>query len=219
MRKALLSMLILGCGGTKMPVMVTTGGADIPAEVGRTYRWSFDDAQPGPLPADFVNILGDWQVVPDGNAPSGPNVLRQTRKYDDPNFPRFAVKDLTFANLTVRARCRPESGDDDQACGLLFRLQDHDNYYVTRANALEDNVRLYHVVGGERAELASADLKVERGKWHSLEATARGDQLTVSWDGRQVLSARDGRFAKGKIGLWTKADSVTAFDDFEAIAE
>jgi hypothetical protein len=219
MRTLLLVVLLSACGGTKVPVTPTTGGADTPAEAGKTYKWSFDADTAGPLPADFISVLGDWQVAADASAPSGPNVLRQLQKLDDPNFPRVVLKDLVFQDLTVRVRCKPESGDTDQACGLMFRFQDHDNYYITRANPLEENVRLYHVVNGDRQEMASVDLKVAAGQWHTLEVTARGDQLTVSWNGQQVISARDGRFPRGKVGLWTKADSITAFDDFEAVAE
>jgi len=129
------------------------------------------------------------------------------------------VRGLSFADLALSVQCRPESGSLDQACGLMFRVVDSDNYYITRANALEDNVRLYRVVRGDRQEIASADLRVTAGEWHTLEATARGTSLSVKWDGKPLLSATDATFAKGKVGLWTKADSVTAFRTFEATAE
>ena len=95
----------------------------------------------------------------------------------------------------------------------MFRVQDSDNFYVTRANALVGNVRLYHVIKGSRVEFASADRKVTSGEWHTLEATAKRTTLSVKWDGEVVITATDSTFAKGRIGLWTKADSVTAFDD------
>ena len=107
----------------------------------------------------------------------------------------------------------------DRACGMLFRAVDEDNYYITRANALEDNLRLYTVVEGRRTEFASVDLTITAGERHSLSATFAGTSLTVSWDGTEVLSASDETFADaGRVGLWTKADSVTAFDDLEAVA-
>lgn len=201
------------------PTAFTTAGGEVAAEKGRTYRWSFDDIATGPLPTDFVNVLGDWKTAAEGSAPSAPNVLRQGGSFKNPDFPRVVVKDLTFTDLTVRVRCRPESGSVDQACGLMFRLRDSDNYYITRANPLEGNVRLYRVVGGDRQQLASADLAVASGQWHTLEATARGQSLTVRWNETPVITTRDSTFDKGKIGLWTKADSVTAFDDLEARAE
>lgn len=164
-------------------------------------------------------MLGDWRVEKDAGAPSAPNVLRQVGSYGVSDFPRVMVKGLDFADLTLSVRCRLESGKADQACGLLFRAKGSDDYCVTRANALEDNVRLYEVVSGQRAQLASAELEVTSGVWHTLEVRARGTSLSVRWDGREVISATDSTFERGKIGLWTKADSVTAFDDLEASAE
>src|SRR5215471_8507005 len=160
--------LLAGACQKPMPTSFTNGGADIPAENGRTYRWTFDDAAVGALPPDFIQVLGDWKVQNDERAPSPPNVLRQTGKLGNPDFPRVVVKDLTFTDVTIRVRCRPESGSTDQACGLMFRLQDSDNYYITRANALEGNVRLYRVVKGDRQQFASANLDVTVGVWHTL---------------------------------------------------
>lgn len=220
MKRGLLLMLLIAQAGCQKPTPTsfTTGGGEVPAEKGRTYRWSFDEAA-GPLPADFIHVLGDWRVEAEPSAPSGPNVLRQAGRFKTPDFPRFVIKGLTFADLTVRVRCRPESGSVDQACGLMFRLRDSDNYYITRANPLEGNVRLYRVVGGDRQQLASADLAMVSGQWHTLEATARGQSLTVRWNETPIITATDSTFDKGKIGLWTKADSVTAFDELEARAE
>jgi hypothetical protein len=129
------------------------------------------------------------------------------------------MKDLSFTDLSVKVRCKPESGSTDQACGLIFRARDSDNYYIARANALENNVRLYRVVGRDRQQFGSADTQVKAGEWHTLEATARGAALTIRWDGAEVITQTDSTFASGKIGLWTKADSITSFDDLEARAE
>jgi hypothetical protein len=191
----------------------------VPAEAGKTYRWTFDDVAPGALPADFINVLGEWGVAAESTATSAPHVLRQSGHYGNPDFPRVIVKSLTFADLTVRVRCRPESGGTDQACGLIFRLKDSDNYYVTRANALEGNVNLYRSVNADRQQFAGASATVTGNQWHTLKATARGNRIVVSWDGVPVIDATDATFAKGKIGIWTKADSVTAFDDLEATGQ
>jgi hypothetical protein len=102
----------------------------------------------------------------------------------------------------------------DQACGLVFRYIDENNYYISRANALEDNVRFYHVVAGKRTELASWSGRVTPRDWHELTIGAIGDLFEVFWDGKQIIKARDKTFSEpGAIGLWTKADSVTYFDD------
>src|SRR5215831_3053715 len=212
-------LVLLGGCQSPTPSMFTTGGGDVPAQIGMTYRFAFDEAAPGGLPANLVAPLGQWAVAADPAAPSPPNLMRQSGHYGDPDFPRIIVKDLTFGDFTLRVRCRPESGDTDRACGLMFRLRDSDNYYIARANALEDNVNLYHVVHGDRSQFAGKDTRVTAGAWHTLEVTARGTMFTVGWDGTQLFSASDSTFARGKIGLWTKADSVTAFDDLEAKAE
>ena len=197
----------------------TVAGDGTAAEPGRTYRWTFDEPRSDALPENLVGVLGNWKIESEPSAPSAPNVLRQTGSFESPDFPRVIVWDLTFTDLALRVRCRPEAGRTDQACGLLFRAKASDAYYVARANALEGNVRLYEVVGGRREQLASSDLDVTSGEWHTLEVEARGTSLSVSWDGREVISATDATFDTGKIGLWTKADSVTAFDDLEARAE
>jgi hypothetical protein len=219
MDRVLLAVALCATACAKpTPTRFTTGGDEAPAEAGHAYRWSFDEAAAGSLPSDFISILGNWAAESDPTAPSAPNVLRQTGAFKNADFPRVIVKSLTFTDLTVRVRCRSETGEIDRACGIVFRAKDSDNYYLTRANALEDNVRLYHVVNGDRQEFASADLAVTAGQWHTLEVTARGTKLGVAWDGRPVLDAIDATFTNGKIGLWTKADSVTAFDDLEAVA-
>jgi len=96
---------------------------------------------------------------------------------------------------------------------VVVRLQDAENYYVTRANALEDNVRFYRVVNGRRQQLASASVKVAPGEWHSLTLRAEGNRFTVSFDGKQLITHADPTFkTPGKVGFWTKADSVTRFE-------
>lgn len=197
----------------------TMGGPDTPSPIGKTQKWSFDANSVGALPADFISVLGVWSVAAEGSAPSSPNVLRQTGSYGGSDFPRVLVKDLTFANLKLKVRCHPESGSVDQACGLIFRAADSDNYYITRANALESSVTLYRVVARSRQIFADASAQVTVGQWHTLEATAVGSQITITWDGTKVISAMDQTYDNGKIGLWTKADSVTAFDDLEATAQ
>ena len=95
-----------------------------------------------------------------------------------------------------------------------MRLQDADNYYVVRANALEDNVRFYRVVQGRREQLDGANLRVAPNQWHTLGLRAEGERFTVSYDGKMLFSVTDRTFAEaGGVALWTKADSVTRFDE------
>jgi hypothetical protein len=124
------------------------------------------------------------------------------------------VKDLRLRNVDVRVRCKPISGKVDQACGLVFRVRDADNYYLTRANALESNVRLYFVRSSRREQIATYNGKVASGSWHELRAVAVGDHIEVHWDGARVIDQHDSTFPDaGSVGVWTKADSVTEFDD------
>lgn len=106
------------------------------------------------------------------------------------------------------------SGRVDQAAGLVFRYQDENDYYVTRANALENNVRLYKVVNGRRQQFAGWNGPVTANAWHDYRVEVKGDHFEVYWDGQKVIDAKDGTFSvAGKVGLWTKADSVAHFDN------
>ncbi|MFL5291274.1 MAG: family 16 glycoside hydrolase [Myxococcales bacterium] len=126
---------------------------------------------------------------------------------------KVAVADESkVKDLRLEVDCKPVSGKADQACGLVFRYQDENNYYVARANALEDNVRLYHVVRGKRGQFAGWNGKVAGQAWHALAVEARGNRFQVFFDGKAVIDAKDDTFQDaGKVGVWTKADSVTWF--------
>jgi len=156
-------------------------------------------------------------VISDKGAPSGAHVLAQMDA--DPTDYRFPVAVATVPrvqDLRLSARCKSVSGQVDQAAGLVFRYQDENNYYVTRANALEGNVRLYKVVNGRRQQFAGWNGPVTAGIWHEYRVEARGDHFEVFWDGQKVISADDKTLPKaGLVGVWTKADSVTHFDDLK----
>jgi len=160
---------------------------------------------------------GKWVVSAEKDSPSAPNVLAQLDT-DDTDY-RFPVAFIgpALKDLHLSVKCKAVSGRVDQACGLVFRLTDPDNYYITRANALENNVRLYHVVKGKRVQFAGWNGKVASGVWHELEVDAQGDHFEVSFDHNRIIDAHDRTFSEaGKFGLWTKADSVTYFDDLTA---
>jgi hypothetical protein len=187
---------------------------------GPPTTWNFQgDNVDGP-PAAFTfgrtgsGRLGKWVVLVDATAPSGDHVLAQVDTDDTDNrFPVAVASTPVLKDLRLEVRCKPVSGKTDEACGLVFRFQDDNNYYVVRANALEDNVRLFRVVNGQRRQIEGWDGKVARGEWHALAIEARGDRLKVIWNGKTVIDATDGTFPQaGKVGVWTKADSVTYFD-------
>ena len=194
-----------------------------PADDGEA-RINFEDRPVGGPPSSFdTGLTGKggpvrWVLLEDGSAPNGPAVLAETsgdRTSD--RFPLAILKDFEATNVEVKVRFKPISGKVDQAAGLMVRVRDEDNYYVARANALEGNVRLYKVVDGRRRQFAGVDVEVPRGRWQELGLKVEGDRLTVSLDGRELFGATDRTFAgAGRVGLWTKADSLTHFDDLVA---
>jgi hypothetical protein len=156
---------------------------------------------------------GKWIIRTDPSAPAGDHVLAQVDPDDtDDRFPIAVLNAPVLKDLALEVRCKPVSGKTDQACGVVFRYQDENNYYLARANALEDNVRLYHVVKGRRRQIAGWSGKVAGQTWHTLGVDARGDRFRVFFDGTQVIEAKDDTFKDaGKVGVWTKADSITYF--------
>jgi len=161
---------------------------------------------------------GRWVVRVDPSAPAGDHVLAQVDTDDTDNRFPVAVADApVFKDLRLEVRCKQVSGKTDQACGLVFRYQDENDYYVARANALEDNVNLYHVVKGRRRQIKGWSGKVAPNVWHALAIEARGDRLRVFWEDEPIIDAKDDTFGDaGRVGLWTKADSVTHFDALSA---
>ena len=183
--------------------------------------WNFDGDAAGKPPEGFTSVLtgrgtiGQWVVMKEATAPSQPNVLAQTSQdKTDYRFPIAIAEGTSYKDLALSVRFKAISGKVDQGAGLVFRLKDKDNYYIVRANALEDNFRLYHVVNGRRIQFAGANFKVTSQEWHEIKVEARGDEFKCSYDGQLKFSAKDSTFKDaGKIGVWTKADSVIYFDD------
>ena len=159
-------------------------------------------------------------MIDDPSAPAGPKVLAQTSKdKTDNRFPLAVFDQPALQDLDVAVRFKPVSGEVDRAAGIAVRLADRDNYYVVRANALEDNVRLYRVVKGDRHQFAGANVKVPSGVWQELRLVVRGTRFEVFFEGRSLYVATDAVFATaGRVALWTKADSVTSFDDLRIAA-
>ena len=179
--------------------------------------------EPGRLPKGLTSVgtagtpAGRWEVVA-GDAHSGRALAQLDGSQVDRRF-LLAIADATsFLDLRVSVRGKAIDGEIDQAIGLVWRYQDPDNYYLVRANALESNVRLYRVVGGNRIKFAGKeDLEIPAQKWHTLQVDHRGDLIAVRWNGNLIFEAHDATFDRaGKVGLWTKADSVTWFQGLQA---
>jgi hypothetical protein len=193
-----------------MTVAMTTGLAT-------AETVNFDDMKTGAAPAGWSATqtgsgTAKWAVEKDDSAPSKPNVLKQSGQA---TFPVCFKNDTNIKDGFVEVRFKPISGKEDQAGGVLWRLQDANNYYIARANALENNVTIYHTINGKRTEKKRAKMQVTSGAWHRLRVDFSGNHFTVTFDGKKALEWDDATFKNGgKVGVWTKADSVTLFDDF-----
>jgi hypothetical protein len=159
---------------------------------------------------------GAWSVVEDNTAQAGHAIEQTSTDAADYRFPLAIPDSFSAADVAVEIRFKAVAGRIDQAAGIAVRLADADNYYVARANALEDNVRFYRVVGGRREQLGGANLKVTSNQWHTLGLRAEGERFTVCYDGKTLFSVTDKTFGEaGGVALWTKADSVTRFDQMK----
>ena len=177
----------------------------------------FDSEKTGGLPPGWTaGVTGSgnpkWTVEADATAPSKPNVLKQS---GEGKFPWCVMKAVSLADGSVEVKFKPVSGNEDQAGGIVWRFKDGDNYYVARANALEDNVSLYHTENGERITIKYVDAKVNKD-WNTLRVEFKGTHITVALNGKIYIDVNVEHIsAAGAVGVWTKADSVSLFDDFQ----
>ena len=178
---------------------------------------NFDADRVGTVPEGWIGgVTGrgapHWSVEADTSAPSAPNVLKQSGKGD---FPWCVMKGASLADGFVEVKFKPLSGRDDQAGGLVWRWKNADNYYVARANALENNVSLYYTENGHRRTIKYVDAPVSANSWHTLRIEFQGRKIRVSLNGKTYIEQDDAHISgTGAVGVWTKADSVTVFDDF-----
>jgi 3-keto-disaccharide hydrolase len=218
MRFAAFVLIVLAAGG-----LVVSG---------ETRKVDFSSDAVGQTPKGFlfghtakVGAPGKWVIQQD----AGNNVLAQTDADSTRSrFPVAVLSDVTAADLDLSVRFKPISGRVDQAAGLVWRYRDEDNYYIVRANALEDNVVLYKVEQGKRTDLPvkgqgrtyGKKAKVPAGQWSTLRVVATGPLFEVHFNGTKLYDVEDTTFAQpGNVGLWTKADSVTQFDDLTVVTK
>lgn len=207
---------------TTSPAHAPAAQAAPSASAAQPWKWTFDTDAADQTPSGFSfartggGSMGRWVVRAEG----GSKVLAQLdADATSFRFPLAIADQPALRDVRVAVRCQAISGKVDQACGLVARYRDENNYFVTRANALEGNIRLYTVKAGKREQIADHDGPVTANAWHELRFELRGDRLQVFWNGAQVIDHRDATFPDGgRVGLWTKADSVTYFDDFSAEA-
>src|SRR5437773_10433995 len=178
---------------------------------------NFDDMKVGTVPPSWTATqtgsgTAKWSVEKDNSAPSKPNVLKQSGQA---TFPVCFKNDTNIKDGFVEVTFKPIAGKEDQAGGVIWRLQDGNNYYIARANALENNLTIYHTIKGKRTEKKRTKMEVASAQWHTLRVDFNGNHFIVTFDGKKALEWNDDTFKDaGKVGVWTKADSVTEFDNF-----
>lgn len=208
-------------------LMLSLGGSQSVAE---PKTWSFDKEKIQALPTGWLSehtgrgAKGNWVVLADPGAPSQPNVLAQTSADNTSyRFPLAIVDNTNYEDLDMSVRFKTISGKEDQGAGLVWRYRDANNYYIVRGNALENNVVLYKVENGKRIPLAPKGTapntygvkhKVPGNTWNKLSLKVKANLFEVSFNDKKLFEVEDNTFPDaGKIGLWTKADSVIYFDD------
>jgi len=193
-----------------------------PGEV--VHMFTFDKDKSGALPDAWRlpqpaagKKAAEWTVVADPAAPSPPHAFALTKLAEEPTgFNIVMLKELKSRVFGITVRLKAISGKEDQGGGLLWRAVDDQNYFVARINPLEGNLRVYKVVDGKRTQLGTVDVETDTGKWHTLEVISLGDGFVCALDRRWTVQVADRSFPEpGFVGLWTKSDAMTAFDDFE----
>ncbi len=186
-----------------------------------SLRINFDDMKSGEKPNGWKvdathggNQLAEWSVVPDSDAPSQPNVLALTKPHES-EFNLFWTDSIHFKDGALEVKIRADRGKEDQGGGLIWRALDANNYYVTRYNPLEKNLRLYYVKQGKRVQLADVKADIKSGEWFKITVSHQAEMIAVFLNGQKVMQVQDGNLlAAGGVGFWTKADAASSFDDF-----
>jgi hypothetical protein len=211
-----ISLLVIGA------LMAGCAGPVNRVETFEAQMIKFDSTETGQLPPDFSTALTggggpiSWVVRDDSTAPDSKKVLVQESSDDTSyRFPLCVYEKALARDVAVEVNFKPISGKVDQAGGIVLRYRPG-NYYIARANALENNVILFKTVNGKRSKIVEVPVQVTAGQWHTLRFEAKGHHLKVMFDGRIVIERFNTTFSNpGKVGMWTKADSVSAFANFK----
>ncbi len=183
--------------------------------------FTFDTAEVGKMPVGWSNYftgkggLGKWEIREDDGSQVLAQVSQENFGY---HFDVIVLDSSDYQNLEITVKFKGVKGEEDQGGGPVWRYQDADNYYIARANPLENNFRVYKVIDGNRKQLASADIDILTGEWHTIKIRMVGNHIECFYEGKKCLDVTDDAFKiSGKVGLWTKADAVTYFDDLKII--
>ena len=219
-----VNLLVKSLIGVMIAALLGFGPMSIQAETALpAQEWSFDHEEPGVLSSQFsIGTLfdgrpaGDWQVLATERAKSPPHVLAQLMaKGAEHAYKVLLIKEVIASDLNLEVSFLPIQGRADMGGGLIWRATDDHNYYLARANPLEQNIRVYRVVNGIRHLLQNFDQTIDVRQWHTLRVTHQGCRVNIYYDDKQVLDLCDKTFHAGMIGLWTKSDAVTYFDDLQ----
>ncbi len=191
-------------------------GSQKPASEASVITWNFEGMTAGKAPTNWLTPTGQWRVEA-AQTPGQSMLLVQTAANASPIFNLALAQGSSFMDVDLSLRLRAIKGQIDQGGGVVWRAKGADDYYLARYNPLEDNYRAYTVKDGKRKQLASAIVKADPTAWHTLRVTMKGDHIECFMNGQKHLDLRDATFADpGMIGLWTKADAQTQFDELAA---
>ncbi|MBI1910306.1 MAG: hypothetical protein HYS22_09095 [Deltaproteobacteria bacterium] len=179
------------------------------------HRLNFDNEKAGGQASGLLPHLGNWEIRRDATAPSKPNIYAQTStKSIEDYFPLAFVPNLAYRDFVATVKIKPISGEMDQSGGIVFRANGSDNYYVLRIEALRGSMAVYKTVRGKRSMIVWAKADIKSNHWQALRVEVKGDKIEGFVDGQRVLTLYDSTFLdEGSIGIWTKSDAVTYFDD------
>jgi Domain of Unknown Function (DUF1080) len=201
--------------GTLLGIVSLQGPGSSFADGAKKRAWDFESDEPGRIAGGFSAEVGTWEVVRDGDN----RVLAQKATNPDATFNVALVSDTRVKDVDISVRLRAVAGELDRGGGVVWRARDKDNYYIARYNPLEDNFRVYKVENGKRTQFASTNVAGDKN-WHTLRVTMTSSHITCYLDGKKYLEADDATFPDaGRIGLWSKADAQSYFDDLVLVGE
>src|SRR5262245_20994693 len=209
---------------TTVVALVALVGATAWAAEGKERAFKFNKDDVGKVPKGWkAEQTGKgegsvWKVVADDTAPSKSGVaLAQTAKSPGGVFNICVAEDTNYKDVELYVSFKAVAGDSDQGGGFVWRYKDNNNYYISRMNPLDDNYRVYKVVAGKRIQLGTKEgLKVKPGEWHKLKVQVKGNKMEGYLDGNKEWEITDDTYKDaGKVGLWSKADAQSHFDEFK----
>jgi len=188
------------------------------SQMGNDTIFDFENQTVGKLPFRFMaDVTGKaenikWSIVND----NGNNVVAQQSINSGSCYNLLVLEKIGYKDFTASVKIKAISGEEDQGGGLVWRYIDKDNYYIARYNPLENNFRFYKVENGKRKQLVSVDSDIKQGEWFTMTIDMNGNRVNCSLNGKILIESSDDTFkSEGLIGLWTKADAITYFDELK----